>query len=71
MNHAVTFIGYGTDSDGTDYWILKNSWGEWVYEDYKRSEPMWSYSIIFTLYTRSVDRNTLIVCLVAQVQISG
>ena len=27
-NHAVTVIGYGTDTDGTDYWLIKNSWGE-------------------------------------------
>jgi C1A family cysteine protease len=25
LNHAVTAIGYGTDSDGTDYWLVKNS----------------------------------------------
>ena len=25
QNHAVTAIGYGTDSDGTDYWLVKNS----------------------------------------------
>ncbi|OEL30123.1 Senescence-specific cysteine protease SAG39 [Dichanthelium oligosanthes] len=28
MNHAVAAIGYGTDDDGNQYWILKNSWGE-------------------------------------------
>jgi len=26
--HAVTLIGYGTE-DGKDYWLLKNSWGDW------------------------------------------
>jgi len=28
INHAVTLIGYGTDSaSGMDYWIVQNSWG--------------------------------------------
>lgn len=27
MNHAVTAIGYGADDQGSQYWILKNSWG--------------------------------------------
>ncbi|KAG5678086.1 hypothetical protein PVAND_007788 [Polypedilum vanderplanki] len=24
--HALMLVGYGTESDGTDYWIVRNSW---------------------------------------------
>jgi hypothetical protein len=26
-NHAITFVGYGTDDEQRDYWIVRNSWG--------------------------------------------
>ena len=27
LDHAVTVIGYGAESDGAKYWLVKNSWG--------------------------------------------
>lgn len=39
INHGVTAVGYGTAPDGTDYWVIKNSWGTgWGENGYVRME---------------------------------
>lgn len=48
-DHEVALVGYGTEN-GTDYWILQNSWGpEWGEDGYIRVAAQENNSIMYDM----------------------
>ncbi|EDL93862.1 rCG24317, isoform CRA_b [Rattus norvegicus] len=43
LNHAVLVVGYGEESDGRKYWLVKNSWGrDWGMDGYIKMAKDWN-----------------------------
>lgn len=43
LNHGVLVVGYGTEADGQQYWLVKNSYGpEWGIGGYMKLPKLYN-----------------------------
>ena len=52
---AVTVVGYGTEDDNTDYWLIRNSWSSnWADHGYFKVERNNFCGMYFIMWTADV-----------------
>ncbi|PHT96773.1 hypothetical protein BC332_34303 [Capsicum chinense] len=48
--HSMLIVGFGTDEDGQDYYLVQNSWGEgWGYHGYGKIKCSLLYNLRYPI----------------------
>ena len=51
LNHAIQLVGYGSDPDHGDFWLVRNSWGStWGEHGYIRLQRYRNFQAIIRAY---------------------